>query len=192
MTYSFPEDYDFRSVSPNDMPGIARQLVSIWVADDPAENEPYREHREQLMLRHAQCLGFRCFTASRDDVIVGFSYGMYHGEGSGQWGEERVSFGTHDYLIEKGVVNPKWRESFDIGELQVLAKYRRDHIGEGLMRLLCEGLPPGRVVLSVDERKAPAISLYSNKFQFREVFRIQKFSSAPDIIVMSGLLPLPY
>jgi hypothetical protein len=120
MTYSLPEDYDFRPVSPGDMPGLASHLVSIWVADDPAENEPYREHRERIMLRHAQCLGFRCFTASRDDAIVGFSYGVYHGEETGQFGEEQVSFGTHDYLIQKGVVHPTWRDSFDIGELQVL------------------------------------------------------------------------
>ena len=170
MTYSLPNDYDFRSVSPDDVPGIASQLVSIWVADKPDEHEPYRAHREQIILRHAHCPGFRCFTASRDDAIVGFSYGMYHGEGTGQFGPGDASEGTHDHLIKRDYTEPEWRESFDIGDLQVLAKHREHHVGEGLFRLVCEGLPPGRVVLSVDEREFPAIRLYA-KLQFQEVLR---------------------
>ena len=191
MAYNFPEDYDFGPVLPNDVPGIASQLVSIWVADNPTEHERHRAHREQIILQQAHCLGFRCFTASSNGVIVGFSYGMYHGEGSGQLGGGSISFGTHDHLLVRSFTAPEWRDSFDIGELQVLADYRRDHIGEGLVRLLCEGLPPDRVVLSVDERAFLAINLYTEKFQFQEVFRIKRFSSAPDIIVMSRPLPLP-
>jgi ribosomal protein S18 acetylase RimI-like enzyme len=176
MTYSFPEDFDFRPVSPDDVPGIASQLVSIWIADNPSEHEQHGAHREQIILRQAHCLGFRCFTASSSDVIVGFSYGMYHGEGTGQLGGNIRSRGTHDHLQEQGFTDPEWRDSFDIGELQVLAKHREHHIGEGLLRLLCEGLPPGRVVLSVDKRAFRAIRLYTEKLQFQEVFPYQTVS----------------
>jgi ribosomal protein S18 acetylase RimI-like enzyme len=195
MTYSFPKDCDFRPVSLDEVPGIASQLASIWVENSPEGERPRREefraHREQLIKQHAHWLGFRCFTASSDDAIVGFSYGMYHGEGSGQLGEGPVSGGTHDYLQAKGVVNPKWRDSFDIADVQVLARYRGQHIGEGLIRLLCEGLPSGRVVLSVEAGNDPAIGLYTEKLQFKEAFRIPTFTSTPEAIVMSRMLPLP-
>jgi ribosomal protein S18 acetylase RimI-like enzyme len=150
----------------------------------------FRPHREQLILQHAQCDGFRCFTASSGGAIVGFSYGMYHGEGPGSLGDGNFSAGTHDCLKEKGVVNRKWRDSFDIADVQVLEKDRGHHIGEGLIRLLCDGLPPGRVVLSVEVGNDAAIGLYSEKLQFKEAFQMPVSTASP-VIIMSRILPLP-
>ena len=128
---------------PSGLAAALRGLVRIWVLAIPGADST---HREELIERYSQCPGFRCLTANYDDDIVGFTYGLHHGQGSGRGGPgEIASVGSHDLIQEKitaGLVQPDWLDAFDIADLQVLPEYRRQGIGEGLVRALCDSLPP--------------------------------------------------
>jgi len=63
-------------------------LIRIWAEEHPAEDADYRR---RLAMRHTACDGFRCFTATCDDQIVGFAYGMYNSQGTGLNGPGQVS-----------------------------------------------------------------------------------------------------
>ena len=129
--------------------------------------------RGRLALRHTGCRGFRCFTASSDDAVIGFAYGMYDGRGSGLGEpEDPISLGSHDLLAELiaredegGAIrtDPEWLGAYDLAEVQVLAGYRCRGIGEALVRRLCRSLPAfDRVILIVEPQNTSARRLYES------------------------------
>jgi ribosomal protein S18 acetylase RimI-like enzyme len=168
------------------------RLVWIWAQATPGAETT---HRERLIEHHSQCQGFRCLTASCDNVIVGFAYGLNHGQGTGLGSPgEIASVGSHDLLQEKvlaGLVQPDWLDAFDIADLQVLPEHRRRGIGEGLVRALCDGLPSGRVVLTVADGAEDAKHLYQ-RLGFQDVLRTMPPMWPPVwLTVMGTTLPLP-
>jgi len=112
--------------------------------------------------------GFRYFTASSDDAIIGYVYGIYNGQSTGLGEPGNVIFlGSHDLLAEliargneDGVIwtDPEWLAAYDIAEVQDLADCRGRGIGETLIRKLCRSLPVGdRVVLTVEPQNTSAL-----------------------------------
>lgn len=96
--------------------------------------------REQLLVQHLRCRGFRAFSACHNNRPIGFAYGIYDGQGTGRRLDRVVSIGSHDLIevrIKLGVLSQEWLDSFDIADLQVLQDYRRQGIGERLIRALC-------------------------------------------------------
>jgi hypothetical protein len=75
---------------------IIDRLVWIWAQQCPDGDVGLRR---RLAVRHTGCNGFRCFTASSEDVIIGYAYGMYEGQGTGLGEPGKViSLGSHDLL----------------------------------------------------------------------------------------------
>ncbi len=159
------------------------RLIWIWAQESPDGDV---DLRTRLALRHTGCNGFRCFTASSDDVVIGYAYGMYDGQGTGL-GEPGnvISLGSHDLLAEliareneDGVIrtDPKWLAAYDIAEVQVLADYRGRGIGEALVRKLCRSLPDGdRVVLTVEPQDIIAQHVYE-RVGFRDLYGVSVIS----------------
>jgi ribosomal protein S18 acetylase RimI-like enzyme len=193
MTNILPGGIALRQLSQADIPDHVDRLVWLWAQ---SKLDSHSAHRKQLILQHSQASGFRCVAAMEKDVIVGFTYALHSGQGTGGPacpGQIR-SIGSHDLIAEKvsaGSLLPAWLEAFDIAELQVLQEKRGRGIGESLIRALCDGLPPGRVVLTVEEDARPAISLYQ-KLGFDVLFRtLPPLLPLTSLTVMGRTLPLP-
>jgi len=174
------------SFQEHDGPGTAAmidRLIWIWAQESPDGDVGLRRN---LALRHTGCNGFRCFTASSEDVIIGYAYGMYNGQGTGL-GEPGnvISLGSHDLLAELiaredeiGVIrtDPEWLAAYDIAEIQVLADYRGRGIGEALVRKVCRSLPSGdRVVLTVEPQNTSAQRVYE-RVGFRDLYGVPVIS----------------
>jgi ribosomal protein S18 acetylase RimI-like enzyme len=159
------------SLKEHDGPGTATMidgLIWIWAQETPNGDVGLRR---RLALRHTGCKGFRCLTASSDDVIIGYAYGMYNGEdtGLGEPGSV-ISLGSHDLLAELLAsenedslirTDPDWLAAYDIAEVQLLADYRGRRIGGALVRKLCRSLPADdRVVLTVEPQNTIAQRVY--------------------------------
>jgi GNAT superfamily N-acetyltransferase len=170
----------------HDGPGTAAmidRLIWIWAQGSPNGDAGLRR---RLALRHTGCKGFRCLTASSDDAIIGYAYGMYDGQGTGL-GEPGsvISLGSHDLLAEliaresEGRLirtDPEWLAAHDIAEVQVLADYRSRGIGEALVRKLCRSLPADdRVVLTVEPQNATAQRVYE-RVGFRDLYGVPVIS----------------
>jgi ribosomal protein S18 acetylase RimI-like enzyme len=159
------------------------RLIWIWAQGSP---EVDLALRRRLALRHTGCKGFCCLTASSDDAVIGYAYGMYDGQGTGL-GEPGnvISLGSHDLLAEliarqaeDGVIrtDPEWLGAYDIAEVQVLAGYRGRGIGETLVRQLCRSLPPDdRVVLTVEPQNSGAQRVYQ-RVGFRDLYGVPVIS----------------
>ena len=142
---------------------IADQLIQLRAQENEAEDVDYRKG---LALKQTECDGFRCFTASCDGEIVGFTYGMYNSQGVGLNGPGQISsVGARD-LVEQcaghiPLISLGWRSAFDIAEVQVLAAYRGRGIGKKLVREICASLPgEDPVVLCVHPDNAGAEHVY--------------------------------
>jgi ribosomal protein S18 acetylase RimI-like enzyme len=193
MTKQLPDGIALRQLHEADIPDQADRLIWIWGQSKPDSD---RAHRKQLILQHSGSPGFRCFVADNQGVIVGFTYGLHSGQGTGgsaRPGQVR-SIGSHDLIAEKvnaGLLPSAWLDALDIGELQVLQENRGHGIGEALIRALCDGLPSGQVVLTVEDDAEAAISLYQ-KLGFDVLFRALPPLLPPTwLTVMGRTLPLP-
>lgn len=166
------------------------RLSSIWSNGNPGGD---RAIREQLLVRHGSCRGFSCFIAYHNNKPVGFVYGMRDGQSTGRGVGRVVSIGSHDLIEERvklGVLSPEWLDSFDIADLQVLHDYRRQGIGEGLIRALCGDQSSRRVVLSVADEAVSARRLY-HRLGFKDLFRrMIPFEKPVWVTVMNTIPPL--
>jgi GNAT superfamily N-acetyltransferase len=192
MTYSLPDGISLRELDATAAVDQMSRLVWIWAQANPDVD---RTIRKRLIQRHFQCPGFRCLTASRGDIIVGFAYGLHHGQGTGLGDAEGIiSIGSHDLLertIAAGLVQSDWLHAFEIADVQVLSEHRRQGLGESLVRALCDRLASDRIVLTVADKAQDAKRLYQ-RLGFQEVLRAVPPVSPPVLLtVMGTTLPLP-
>lgn len=169
----------------HDGPGTAAmvdRLIWIWAQESPNGDVGLRR---RLALRQTGCKGFRCLTASSDDAIIGYAYGMYNGRGTGVEPGSVISLGSHDLLAELIArenqnslirTDPDWLAAYDIAEVQVLADHRSRGIGEALVRKLCRSLPADdRVVLTVEPQNTTAQRVYE-RVGFRDLYGVPVIS----------------
>ena len=187
--HSLPADYSLETLNTAAVQNNADRLAHIWAQAQDSVSAPDILQRQQQIERHSLCLGFRCFAATYADEIIGFTFGMYHGEGTGLGGSE----GAHDRLtkaINDGQTEfQPWLDAFEIAELQVLREHRCNFVGESLVRALCDNLPSDeKVVLILDKDKAePAWHLY-RRLGFKVMPTTSSASTEPTI--MNTTLPL--
>jgi GNAT superfamily N-acetyltransferase len=168
-----------------DAVAFVAELNVIWRIYVEAKQEP---PNLEVMRRHTRCRGFRCLTACHDGAIIGFAYGMYDGQGTGQ-GLQGVppSRGSQD-LLEQFAPHlvPSWGKAFDIAEVHVQPAWQGKNIGTNLLCRLCDSLR-GDVMLTVEDG-ARARNLYG-RLGFSDLVHIP-LDPRP-VNVMGTSLPLP-
>jgi ribosomal protein S18 acetylase RimI-like enzyme len=146
------------------------------------------EQRAPMWLTHMLRDGWRCVAAiDANDRLLGISYG-YRGS-PGQWWHEQVRRGL---LITAGTaaVETWTRNYFELTELHVRPDAQGHGIGEGLLRLLLEGVPDNATLLSTPEGPTRAWALY-RRVGFVDVLRDFLFAGDPrPFAILGRALPL--
>ena len=146
------------------------------------------EQRAPMWLTHMLRDGWRCVAAiDPNDRLLGISYG-YRGA-PGQWWHEQVRRGL---LITSGTaaVETWTRNYFELTELHVRPDAQGHGIGEGLLRLLLEGVPDKATLLSTPEGPTRAWALY-RRVGFVDVLRDFLFAGDPrPFAILGRTLPL--
>lgn len=146
------------------------------------------EQRAPMWLTHMLRDGWRCVAAiDPNDRLLGISYG-YRGA-PGQWWHEQVRRGL---LITSGTaaVETWTRNYFELTELHVRPDAQGHGIGEGLLRLLLEGVPDTATLLSTPEGPTRAWALY-RRVGFVDVLRDFLFAGDPrPFAILGRTLPL--
>ncbi|HEY2700230.1 MAG TPA: GNAT family N-acetyltransferase [Pseudonocardiaceae bacterium] len=146
------------------------------------------EQRAPMWLTHMLRDGWRCVAAiDANDRLLGISYG-YRGS-PGQWWHEQVRRGL---LITAGTaaVETWTRNYFELTELHVRPDAQGHGIGEGLLRLLLEGVPDKATLLSTPEGPTRAWALY-RRVGFVDVLRDFLFAGDPrPFAILGRALPL--
>ncbi|HEY4453993.1 MAG TPA: GNAT family N-acetyltransferase [Pseudonocardiaceae bacterium] len=146
------------------------------------------EQRAPMWLTHMLRDGWRCVAAiDPNDRLLGISYG-YRGA-PGQWWHEQVRRGL---LITSGTaaVETWTRNYFELTELHVRPDAQGHGIGEGLLRLLLEGVPDKATLLSTPEGPTRAWTLY-RRVGFVDVLRDFLFAGDPrPFAILGRALPL--
>ena len=146
------------------------------------------EQRAPMWLTHMLRDGWRCVAAiDNNDRLLGICYG-YQGA-PGQWWHEQVRRGL---LITAGTaaVETWTRNYFELTELHVRPDAQGHGIGEGLLRLLLDGVPAGATLLSTPEGPSRAWRLY-RRVGFVDVLRDFLFAGDPrPFAVLGHTLPL--
>lgn len=146
------------------------------------------EQRAPMWLTHMLRDGWRCVAAiDANDRLLGISYG-YRGS-PGQWWHEQVRRGL---LITAGTaaVETWTRNYFELTELHVRPDAQGHGIGEGLLRLLLEGVPDKATLLSTPEGPTRAWALY-RRVGFVDVLRDFLFAGDPrPFAILGRTLPL--
>ena len=124
------------------------EALDIYVHRDALSQEHHRAARAHVAHAHAA----RRLALRRrhrpNDRLLGISYG-YRGA-PGQWWHEQVRRGL---LVSSGTaaVETWTRDYFELTELHVRPEAQGHGIGEGLLRLLLEGVPDKATLLSTPE-----------------------------------------
>ncbi len=146
------------------------------------------EQRAPMWLTHMLRDGWRCVAAiDPNDRLLGISYG-YRGA-PGQWWHEQVRRGL---LITSGTaaVETWTRNYFELTELHVRPDAQGHGIGEGLLRLLLEGVPDKATLLSTPEGPTRAWALY-RRVGFVDMLRDFLFAGDPrPFAILGRTLPL--
>lgn len=146
------------------------------------------EQRAPMWLTHMLRDGWRCVAAiDANDRLLGISYG-YRGA-PGQWWHEQVRRGL---LITAGpsAVEAWTRNYFELTELHVRPDVQGNGIGEGLLRLLLDGVPDRATLLSTPEGPTRAWALY-RRVGFVDVLREFLFAGDPrPFAILGRTLPL--
>jgi ribosomal protein S18 acetylase RimI-like enzyme len=146
------------------------------------------EQRAPMWLTHMLREGWRCVAAvDSNDRLLGICYG-YQGA-PGQWWHEQVRRGL---LITSGTaaVETWTRDYFELTELHVRPDAQGHGIGEGLLRLLLDGVPAAATLLSTPEGPTRAWRLY-RRVGFVDVLRDFLFAGDPrPFAVLGHTLPL--
>jgi ribosomal protein S18 acetylase RimI-like enzyme len=146
------------------------------------------EQRAPMWLTHMLRDGWRCVAAiDANDRLLGISYG-YRGA-PGQWWHEQVRRGL---LITAGTaaVETWTRNYFELTELHVRPDAQGHGIGEGLLRLLLDGVPDKATLLSTPEGPTRAWALY-RRVGFLDVLRDFLFAGDPrPFAILGRTLPL--
>ena len=130
---------------------LTDELPQVWVGIT-------RERLHEILPRHTGREGFR-FLAARDGsgTLAGFAYG-YLGA-PGQWWHDLVS----------AAMTPEQRARwlrpghFELVELHVAPRFRRQGIGGRLHDVILDGLASPTAVLSTQVDNQPAIALYEGR-----------------------------
>ncbi|HJP79738.1 MAG TPA: N-acetyltransferase [Pseudonocardiaceae bacterium] len=146
------------------------------------------EQRAPMWLTHMLREGWRCVAAvDSNDRLLGICYG-YRGA-PGQWWHEQVRRGL---LITAGQAEVEtWtRDYFELTELHVRPDAQGHGIGEGLLRMLLDGVPAKATLLSTPEGPTRAWRLY-RRVGFVDVLRNFLFAGDPrPFAVLGHTLPL--
>jgi ribosomal protein S18 acetylase RimI-like enzyme len=146
------------------------------------------EQRAPMWLAHMLRDGWRCVAAlDETDRLLGICYG-YRGS-AGQWWHEQVRRG----VVESSgpAMADEWMtDYFELTELHVRPDSQGKGTGEHLLRMLLEGVPNGRVLLSTPEGRTRAWRLY-RRVGFVDVLRHYRFAGDPrPFAVLGQTLPL--
>ncbi|MBB3661153.1 MULTISPECIES: GNAT family N-acetyltransferase [Prauserella salsuginis group] len=164
-----------------------REALDIYVA---AMNYPpgTAEQRAPMWLTHALREGWRAVAALDDEErLVGIAYG-YRGM-PGQWWHEQVRRGVTDREGEQ-TANAWLGDYFELTEIHVRPGGQGRGTGEDLLRMLLDGVPDGRVLLSTPEGDSRAWKLY-RRVGFGDVLRQYRFAGDPrPFAVLGRTLPL--
>jgi GNAT superfamily N-acetyltransferase len=141
------------------------------------------EQRAPMWLAHMLREGWRCVAAiDPADQLTGICYG-YTGA-PGQWWHEQVRRGVTE-LAGGGMADEWMRDYFELTELHVRPDVQGQGTGEHLLRMLLDGVPHGRVLLSTPEGRTRAWSLY-RRVGFVDVLRNYRFAGDPRPFAVLG------
>ena len=146
------------------------------------------EQRAPMWLAHMLRDGWRCVAAiDPNDQLTGICYG-YRGS-PGQWWHEQVRRGVIE-LAGPARADEWMTDYFELTELHVRPDSQGQGTGEHLLRMLLDGVPNGRVLLSTPEGRTRAWSLY-RRVGFVDVLRNYRFAGDPrPFAVLGQTLPL--
>jgi len=146
------------------------------------------EQRAPMWLTHVLREGWRSVAALDDEGrLVGIAYG-YRGK-PGQWWHEQVRRGVVEREGEQTAAT--WLDDyFELTEIHVRPGAQGRGTGEDLLRMLLDGVPDSRVLLSTPEGDSRAWKLY-RRVGFDDVLRQYRFTGDPrPFAVLSRALPL--
>ncbi|WP_404962484.1 GNAT family N-acetyltransferase [Streptomyces sp. 147326] len=168
---------------------VIRQLDAVVpVYREVYAEPPYHEGPQDSVdflaraRRQAARDGFRLVLARASGEVAGFAYGFWLPADTGWWSAMREPL-ADAFVKETG------RRSFNLAELAVRRKWRRQGIAAELHRRLTSGLGAERAVLTVrpEPEAAPAQTAYG-AWGYQNVGRAQHGDASPAYDVM--VLPL--